>query len=118
MATPGQIPPEADDGLAADALSTGFAVGASTDQIRRAVAHASSAATAHQRVYRTVQTQAIRALLEIYPAHPVRRIADTLGMSKNAVTRELQTLADDPAAIEPGTDTQAVRDAWAAAAAS
>jgi biotin operon repressor len=99
----------------ADPLSTGFAIGASPEQVRRAVAHAASEAVSRQRVYRTVQTQAIRALLEVYPTHSVRHIAAELGMSKNSVTRELQTLADDPATIEPRTNTCGVRDAWAAA---
>jgi hypothetical protein len=100
------------DGESPDPLSAEFAVGADAQQIRRAVAHAASDAAARQRVYRTVQTQAIRALLEIHPVHPVRHIAAALGMSKSAVARELQTLADDPDPIEPCTSTDAVRDAW------
>lgn len=101
------------DGESPGPLSARFAVGADAQQIRRAVAHAASDAAARQRVYRTVQTQAIRALLEIHPVHPVRHIAAALGMSKSAVARELQTMADDIDPIEPCTSTDAVRDAWA-----
>lgn len=101
------------DGESPGPLSTGFAVGADAQQIKRAVARAASDAAARQRVLRTVQTQAIRALLEIHPVHPVRHIAEALGMSKNAVARELQTLADVPDPIEPCTSTEAVREVWA-----
>ena len=101
------------DGESPGPLSARFAVGADAQQNRRAVARAASDAAARQRVLRTVQTQAIRALLEIHPVHPVRHIAAALGMSKNAVARELQTLADVADPIEPCTSTEAVREAWA-----
>jgi len=98
-------------------LALEFAVGATVDQARRAVDATSSEAAERQRVERTVRTQAIRALLDIYPTHSVNHIAATLGLSKNAVARELQSFGDGRAVIEPRTNSRAVQEAWTAAAA-
>lgn len=96
-----------------DALWTGFAHGATDDQVRKAIASARERLAAAENAHHLVVLQASRCLSTRRLS--TRDIANVVGISKSAVNRHLRLGVHGVAVRSAAAVTSIVRQAWGAA---
>lgn len=107
----GQMEFRAERNEAADnVLWTGFALGASQDQVQYAIETARARLTAAENAQHLVILQAIRTLAT--RGLSVREIAAVVGMSKSSVSRYLRVGVDGVAIHQMDEVTAILRHAW------